>query len=222
MTLFALVVGGMEVIRPAAAGVLGDFPDFRPVFQRRQSTVPEVPSQCASVCSSVLPVLAAGCTVTQCCLATYETQLFNCFMCVGEATNTTDYGEPQITMDMVYDICASLGIQLAPLTFPGQNQNQNLSSVVLFPSSQTTVSTIPSSPTPSIVETTVSASSTSPRTTVASPQATVTSPQATVASPQATVTNTPTATSSSGIRSVDCFSLIASAMILGAWFHFAM
>ena len=54
-TFFALVVGGMEAIQPAAAGVLANLPPS--MFQRRQGSAPPPPPQCVSVCSSVTTVI---------------------------------------------------------------------------------------------------------------------------------------------------------------------
>jgi hypothetical protein len=62
-TFFALVVGGMEVIQPAAAGVLlaGLSPrmdlGLMKSFQRRQGNAPPTPPQCATTCNPVNSVL---------------------------------------------------------------------------------------------------------------------------------------------------------------------
>jgi hypothetical protein len=57
-TFFALVIGGMEAIQPAAAGVMPGLSANINTFQRRQNN-PSVPPQCATVCSSVTPVIAS-------------------------------------------------------------------------------------------------------------------------------------------------------------------
>jgi hypothetical protein len=62
-TFFALVIGGMEAIQPAAAGVLlaGLSPRIDLVlmktFQRRQGTAPPTPPQCATICNPVNSVI---------------------------------------------------------------------------------------------------------------------------------------------------------------------
>lgn len=54
-TFFALMVGGMEVIQPAAAGVLAG---FSPGMQRRQGSAPPVPPQCATICDPVNNIIS--------------------------------------------------------------------------------------------------------------------------------------------------------------------
>ncbi|KAF8803933.1 hypothetical protein BYT27DRAFT_7109025 [Phlegmacium glaucopus] len=185
-------------------------------FHRRQTTggVP-APPECESTCNPVNSILTSAntCTPSQCCSASFENSYFNCFVCVATTVNLTDYSVPQSLIDTLYDLCASLGIQLPVLTFPGQNASRPLSSVQSLPSPQTPISTTTSLPLPPVFQTTIGPS-TSPTTTSTSPQATAT-----------TSTPNPTSTKlSTGIRSMEtsCFSLIASAMILGTWFYFAM
>lgn len=61
-TFFALVVGGMEVIQPAAAGVTGLMPRMDPgimnTFLRRQGSAPPVPPQCATICAPVTSAIS--------------------------------------------------------------------------------------------------------------------------------------------------------------------
>ena len=61
-TFFALVVGGMEVIEPAAAAVLaGRSPRINlglvNTFQRRQGNAPSSPTQCESICDPVQKII---------------------------------------------------------------------------------------------------------------------------------------------------------------------
>ena len=61
-TLIALVVGGTEVIQPAAAGVLTGLPLVNlDAFQRRQATGSglEVPAQCATICNPIDSILTS-------------------------------------------------------------------------------------------------------------------------------------------------------------------
>ena len=258
-TLFALVVGSIQVIQPTGAGILN-------AFQHRQTTsTPQVPPQCASICDPVNAILASPsgvsyarwyhlysdnlmrkhqCTLSQCCLASFENGFYSCDICVG--TNDTDYSTAQATLDSkylpfyveeklrrslyafiaLYDDCAGLGIQLPVLTFPGQNPNRTLSSVVQFPSSQATASVS----TPSTVQSTISAPTSSVvhiTVSILTSSGTLTSSATSAISPQSTATtHTPnsSSTSSSGIRSMEisCFNLIAGAMVIGTWFYFAV
>lgn len=161
---------------------------------------------------------------------------YNCFACVATTINLTDYTEPQSIIDgryfplyvkrrlgcswhifiELYDDCASLGFQIPVLTFPGQNPNRVLSSVVI--PSQTTVSILSL---PSTVQTTVSA----PLPTSSSGQTTVGTLPVTPANTSPVATNPPSTTSSSsGIGSVETsyFNLVANAMMLGTWFYFTV
>lgn len=222
-TFLAIVFGGMEVIQPASAGVLAGLTariDLETVFQRRQATSspPPTPAQCESTCESVAPIIESGCSmISACCSATFEMSFFDCLVCTNAATNVTDYTEAQSTINSLYDECASFGLQLPVLTFPGQNPNQLLSSVAQISSSQISSSQITVTissvrvPTPSIIQMTVNALTSS-------------SPMVTATSPNTTATNTSTATSFSGIRSVETnyFNLIASVMTLGTCLYFAV
>jgi hypothetical protein len=72
-TFLAIVFGGMEVIQPAAAGVLAGLTariDLETVFQRRQATSspPPTPAQCESTCESVAPIIESGVSHTICIL----------------------------------------------------------------------------------------------------------------------------------------------------------
>ena len=62
-TFFALVVGGMGVIQPAAAGVLAGLSPkinlgLMNTFQRRQGAAPPVPPQCATICGPVNSIIS--------------------------------------------------------------------------------------------------------------------------------------------------------------------
>jgi len=188
------VVGCIGIIKPVAAGVLAGLRvDLRFVgadaFQRRQTTG-QVPPQCESLCNPI-NALAANCTLSQCCLATFDTGYFNCFVCVGTAANVTDYSVPQSIVDKLYDQCAIAGYQLPVLTFPGQNSTRPLSSVVLPSSSLTIVSVVSFTPS-SVIQ------SVGPATATTSTQASI-----------------PTPSLSSGIRCVETsyFNLFAMAMV---------
>ena len=61
-TFFALVIVRMEVIQPAAAGVLAGLSPridlgLMKTFQRRQGTAPPTPPQCITICNPLNSVL---------------------------------------------------------------------------------------------------------------------------------------------------------------------
>lgn len=64
ITVLALVVGGIGIIKPVAAGVLARLRvDLRSVgvdaFQRRQTMIAQVPPQCESLCDPINAMIAA-------------------------------------------------------------------------------------------------------------------------------------------------------------------
>ncbi|KAF5322794.1 hypothetical protein D9619_001175 [Psilocybe cf. subviscida] len=92
---------------------------------------PTVPSQCQNDCTpTVLAILDSNqCSIVTCCSTTFNTGFFNCAKCVGQASSTSNFTIIQETLDMLHNQCASVGISLPKLTFPGQNPNRQLSSV---------------------------------------------------------------------------------------------
>ncbi|KAF8898145.1 hypothetical protein CPB84DRAFT_1780975 [Gymnopilus junonius] len=107
-------------------------------LERRQTgttSVPDVPPGCETTCDPVNSVLSAGCTVSTCCQSTFEMEYFNCFECVANALNVTDFSVPQEDLDALVDACAALSLALPKLTFPGQNPNRTISSVASSASS---------------------------------------------------------------------------------------
>ena len=63
-TFFALVIVRMEVIQPAAAGVLAGLSPridlgLMKTFQRRQGTGPSIPAQCTTICNPVNSALSS-------------------------------------------------------------------------------------------------------------------------------------------------------------------
>jgi len=227
-TFFALVIGGMEVIlQPAAAGVLlaGLSPridlGLMKTFQRRQGSAPSTPPQCVTICNPVNNVIDSpqGCSPSACCTSSFENSYYNCFLCAEAAANDTDFTEAQMVLDDLYNSCASAGIMIPVLTFPGQNANQPLSSVVL---PMSTVSNTASLSSQSITQSTFSISTSSgPSSTLS--QSNVNTPSPSTATSVNTPTPSPTSSSASGIRLVEtsCFNLITVAMMLGTWLYFA-
>ncbi|KAF9057341.1 hypothetical protein BJ165DRAFT_1419881 [Panaeolus papilionaceus] len=144
---------------------------------KRQGAIPSVPTQCKSTCDPVNSVLSTGtCPIDRCCTTTFTKGYFDCFTCVADAVQLTDFSAPQALVDRITTTCASRGISLPVLTFPGQNPSRPLATVApptsIAPSvSRTTItntdditSTPSSSTTTSISQSTVTAppSATSP------------------------------------------------------------
>ncbi|GLB33297.1 hypothetical protein LshimejAT787_0101810 [Lyophyllum shimeji] len=70
----------------------------------RQATG-NVPAQCKSICDPVNSQIAS---------------YFNCAVCVGNAIEITDYTAPQAFLNSFRQQCASAGVQVPALVFPGQ------------------------------------------------------------------------------------------------------
>jgi len=101
-----------------------------PSLQARQtSTIPTIPTQCETTCDPVNTIIASGCTPAQCyCTSSFELGLFSCFVCVGTATNITDYSQEQKELDTLVQQCAANGVTLPELTFPGSSTSTPLTS----------------------------------------------------------------------------------------------
>ncbi|KDR74500.1 hypothetical protein GALMADRAFT_141530 [Galerina marginata CBS 339.88] len=172
---------------------------------RRQTTIPDVPSQCTTVCNPVNTAIASGCPITTCCQSSFEMGYFNCFQCFENAINETDYAAAQQVLDALVSECTSKGFSLQKLTFPGQNPNRTLSSVVIPSSSQTTApsqSTVfTATPTPPLSQSTVTAL---PSTTAPGPS--------------------PAPTTASGSRSAEngWLGVGITTLLLGACFYFGL
>ncbi|KAF8966432.1 hypothetical protein BDZ97DRAFT_1698567 [Flammula alnicola] len=181
---------------------------------RQTGTNPAVPPQCETQCDPINSVIAAGCQISTCCQASFEMGYFNCFECVGQAVNLTDYSAIQQTLD------GNSGFSLPKLTFPGQNPNRPLSSVSSAPASTLASSvTRPGLPLSTSFLSTLS-------------QTTVTSVSLTPIAPQSTVTSVPTDTApapspstaaSFGVRTIAMqninFGLISVTLVIGMLFY---
>ncbi|KAF5371964.1 hypothetical protein D9615_008064 [Tricholomella constricta] len=183
----------------------------------RQS-LPNVPQQCKADCDPVNTIIANQCAPKECCTATFETQYYNCLLCVGNSLNITDYTAPQDTLDLFQQQCARNGLPIPTLTLPGQGASSGASA----PPNPAPTSTRPG-PTPTSRSGT---SSTTPLPTLPVPsppisQQTITalstSDQATGA--PADPTNGPPNDNNSGSREygVSCFTVGFVSFILAAW-----
>ncbi|KAF9004713.1 hypothetical protein BDQ17DRAFT_1424556 [Cyathus striatus] len=113
------------------------------MLQSRQSN-PDVPAECQSVCDPVNSDIANGCTFAACCTSQFETGYFNCFQCVGQSINFTDFTAPQQLIDGLLEECGQHGFAIPKLTFPGQNPDRSLTTLPISGSTMATTSNIPS------------------------------------------------------------------------------
>ncbi|TFK43093.1 hypothetical protein BDQ12DRAFT_718335 [Crucibulum laeve] len=92
------------------------------VLEARQAmAIPNVPPQCASLCNTVNTELAPpGCTVAECCTASFERAYFNCLTCFVQAANSTSIPDAlsigQGIMDGFVQVCAARGAAVPSLT----------------------------------------------------------------------------------------------------------
>ncbi|KAG2114741.1 uncharacterized protein F5147DRAFT_431373 [Suillus discolor] len=94
-----------------------------PSYKRQSSNVPP---QCTSICDPVNDEVNAGCPMTTCCTQSFETNYYDCLLCVGTALNTTDYTQAQTDLDQLYVSCSDYGYSLQELTLPGQDSSRTL------------------------------------------------------------------------------------------------
>ncbi|KAF8211628.1 hypothetical protein K438DRAFT_1807624 [Mycena galopus ATCC 62051] len=141
-------------------------------LSRRQSGIPPVPPQCATICDPVNTILETNtCTPSECCTTSFETNYFSCITCVLGAANATNssYTLAQGSLDTIVVDCAAEGITLPELTLPGQNPNRTLPSLSLSGSlslpktnsQQITITALPSLSTPAASQQTFTAPPTS-------------------------------------------------------------
>ncbi|KAG2130989.1 uncharacterized protein EDB93DRAFT_1255647 [Suillus bovinus] len=110
--------------RPSASYLTQSFRVLlSPSYKRQSSSTP----QCASTCDPVNDEVNDGCPITTCCTQTFETSYYNCLLCVGVASNATDYTQAQGDLDGLYVSCSDYGYSLQELTLPGQNASRSLS-----------------------------------------------------------------------------------------------
>ncbi|EJD38726.1 hypothetical protein AURDEDRAFT_116368 [Auricularia subglabra TFB-10046 SS5] len=89
----------------------------------------DVPDDCVDVCAASQKLIDACSPVTvQCsCTEPYERGLYDCGVCVGKG-NETDYALQQVQLDAFIDACASRGVNLPDLRYPGQEDNSTSAS----------------------------------------------------------------------------------------------
>ncbi|KAJ7122926.1 hypothetical protein C8R44DRAFT_784934 [Mycena epipterygia] len=127
--MFLFTVFGTIFLVQAVTGVPGS---ARVVLRGLYSrSLPVIPAACQTGCAPFTPFLSgAACPVTQCCTTIFEAGYFECFKCVGAATNATDYSTAQEYVDVLTTSCTTEGFTLPELTFPGQNADRTLATVL--------------------------------------------------------------------------------------------
>lgn len=143
-SLLSLPLSGARSLGTANLDV-GQISASRTGLIARQGTG-NVPAQCKSMCDPVNSEIAGGCTAQKCCTSTFETQYFNCAVCVGNAVGITDYTAPQAFLNAFRQQCASAGLQVPVLVFPGQGSSASGVSTTLSNSSRRSSSTGPAAP----------------------------------------------------------------------------
>ncbi|KAF8164900.1 hypothetical protein B0H34DRAFT_670879 [Crassisporium funariophilum] len=94
------------------------------------NNIPDLPAECRLLCNPVNAILNAGsCSPDVCCLAGFEKSYFDCFGCIAEVTNVTDLTYPQQLVDTLVSTCASMGMSIPILTYPGQNPDRPVAHV---------------------------------------------------------------------------------------------
>jgi len=100
--------------RPSSSDLARPFRALAGAPYKRQYT--DVPAICAAICDPVInevnivscitgishvdvPILVQGCTAKVCCTQIFQTDCYNCLLCIGTADNTTNYSAAQINLD---------------------------------------------------------------------------------------------------------------------------
>ncbi|KAJ6567380.1 hypothetical protein DFH09DRAFT_918771 [Mycena vulgaris] len=179
----------------------------------RQSSISDVPPQCASSCDPIITILELpSCAPEQCCAGSFQLGYFNCLKCVGLAFNVTAAGfvQPQTLIDGALISCSKEGFPLPELTFPGQNPNRTLATLSGSHSAQSTRSQITISALPSDVLATTS-------NTIS--QKTVTAlPTPSAAGPTTATTATPTQTSTgAAVSHIARLDMVVLSLMVAGW-----
>ncbi|KAF9558229.1 hypothetical protein CPC08DRAFT_764086 [Agrocybe pediades] len=200
-----VLISGVVLALPGISSpeIIGLENDFIPLHRRQsESGVPLVPpAQCETSCDTITSVLSsdAGCKAETCCKSTFEKNYFNCFQCVAQAANLTDLSGPQFLVDTLFNECALAGFSLPKLTFPGQNTNRVLSSVVSHAPTPVATAVTPTMPTVSgsaPANTDTGASSIIPTVSLSLP-----TPSHSILTPSSAIISTDSASSASGTLS---------------------
>ncbi|KAF7330853.1 hypothetical protein MVEN_02424700 [Mycena venus] len=158
--------------------------------------LPVIPAACQANCTPFAPFLTGvGCPVTECCSKIFEAGYFDCFKCVGTATNATDFTIAQEYVDVLTTSCISEGFPLPVLTLPGQNPDRTL--VSALPPGASGLPVFPAEPGANSVSGASPISGSTPGSSASGASQSVNPPSgSSSAPPQSTVTAPPSPTSS--------------------------
>ncbi|KAG6809348.1 hypothetical protein H0H92_000597 [Tricholoma furcatifolium] len=185
----------------------------------RQTSTSSVPAPCVSTCTAPLDALANNCTPQECCSSTFETEYYNCIVCVANTEGITDFTAPQQELEDLQQLCASDGLAIPTLFFPGQGPSSSGSSSSAKPtttaSSKTATSPSSSTSTSASVTTTFSSLSVPPITSVTQQTVTaVTSATTPTPSPTVIPSSTQPNGSKSSVANVTLLMMVLSLMIM--------
>ncbi|KAF8883415.1 hypothetical protein BD779DRAFT_1472496 [Infundibulicybe gibba] len=147
--------------------------DLFAIFDKEHEVLATVPSQCKAGCDTVSNMLDKICKPSECCTTTLQMEYFNCFTCIGSATNQTDYSQVQGDIDRfniqamfnsgLFLQCQARGVQLPrPQAFPGQSPNRMVPSTSALPLvAPSTLAPVPSVPATSTITPSTTATPTS-------------------------------------------------------------
>ncbi|KAF8629613.1 hypothetical protein AX15_003354 [Amanita polypyramis BW_CC] len=88
-------------------------------------------TQCESLCTTVMQYTSSGplqCTIQECCTDMFVKEYHDCYTCIGQAANITDFSRVQQNLNNLVANCAANGVSVTSQTFPGQTSNSTTSS----------------------------------------------------------------------------------------------
>ncbi|KAJ7179594.1 hypothetical protein C8R46DRAFT_1212138 [Mycena filopes] len=123
----ALVLALAQTVVVAGAGL----PPARHIPGLRPRNLPVIPKTCQGGCAPFAPFFdGAVCPVTQCCSTAFQDGYFDCFLCVGNATDAPDFTIAQAYVDVLTTSCITEGVTLPLLSLPGQDPNRTPTSAL--------------------------------------------------------------------------------------------
>ncbi|KAF9033089.1 hypothetical protein BDZ89DRAFT_1158386 [Hymenopellis radicata] len=126
---------------------------------RRQN---DVPPECQASCAVADPLTDGTCTLDVCCTSDFANSYVECIECVGNKVGATDYTNFQGILDSLKVQCDAENLPIPKLTFPGQDPDRPLSSIVLSSTAGSSASSAaPASTSPATTTSTRSTSTSS-------------------------------------------------------------
>ncbi|PFH50574.1 hypothetical protein AMATHDRAFT_3856 [Amanita thiersii Skay4041] len=103
---------------------------------------PDCEMTCQPVTPFVGPTATMQCTEETCCTSAFVMSYFNCFICAGQEANFTaaNYQLYQTILDELTADCHAFGKDVPKQTFPGQDPNRPIPTVVVDDGMLTTLS----------------------------------------------------------------------------------